>query len=138
MRFGPIFASRLWKKITTWRYRRMKSVTLLRLVGVLTLLISLAGIPLYGQGQQPSSQDPAAQSQPSDQESSQSQPTHIFVGKITKSKGELVLKDDADTVYKLDNTDQAKPWVGKTVKITGTLDDATKTIHVTNMEAPSS
>jgi hypothetical protein len=115
----------------------MKSLTLLRLVGVLTLLISLAGIPLYGHGQQPSSQDPAAQSQPSGQESSQSQP-RIFVGKIIKSMGELVFKDDAGTVYKLDNADQAKSWVGKTVKITGTLDDATKTIHVTNMEAPSS
>jgi len=72
------------------------------------------------------------------QESNQSQPTHIFVGKIAKSKGDLVLKDDAGTMYKLDNSDQAKSWVGKTVKVTGTLDDATKTIHVTNIEAPSS
>ena len=117
----------------------MTSLTLLRLVGILTLLISLAGIPLYGQGQQPASQDPAAQSQPSmGQDSSQSQPTHIFVGKIAKSKGDLVLKDDAGTMYKLDNTDQAKSFVGKNVKVTGTLDEATKTIHVTNIEAPSS
>ena len=39
------------------------------------------------------------------------------------------------TVYKLD--DQAKPadFAGGQVKVTGTLDKATKTIHVTNIEA---
>jgi Protein of unknown function (DUF5818) len=116
----------------------MKSLTLLRLAGLLVLLISLAGIPLYGQAAQ-GQQDPAAQSQPSmGQESNQSQTSHIFVGKIAKSKGDLVFKDDAGTMYKLDNADQAKSFVGKSVKITGTLDEATKTIHVTNIESPSS
>ena len=127
----------------------MKSLTLLKLAGLLVLLISLAGIPLYGQaaqGQDPSasqpqtqpSQDPE-QSQPSmSQESNQGQPSHIFVGKIAKSKGDLVFKDDAGTMYKLDNADQAKSFVGKNVKITGTLDESTKTIHVANIESPSS
>jgi Protein of unknown function (DUF5818) len=116
----------------------MKSLTLLRLLGVLVLLISLAGIPLYGQGQQPRQQDPAAQSQPSmGQQSTQGQ-SQTFMGKITKSKGDLVLRDDAGTSYKLDNADQAKQFVGKSVKVTGTLDATTNTIHVTNIEAPSS
>ncbi|HEX9110618.1 MAG TPA: DUF5818 domain-containing protein [Terriglobales bacterium] len=117
----------------------MKSLTLVRLLGLLALLVSLAGIPLYGQqGQQP--QDPsAAQSQPSmGEQSAQGQTTQIFVGKIAKSKGDLVLRDDAGTSYKLDNADQAKEFVGKSVKVTGTLDAATNTIHVTNIEAPSS
>jgi hypothetical protein len=119
----------------------MKSLSLLRLLGLLALLISLAGIPLYGQGQgqQPASQDPAAQSQDSmSQQSAQSQPSQIFVGKVAKSKGDLVLKDDAGTSYKLDNADQAKPFVGKNVKVTGTLDAATNTIHITTIEPPSS
>ncbi|HYU45871.1 MAG TPA: DUF5818 domain-containing protein [Terriglobales bacterium] len=118
----------------------MRSLTLLRLLGLLVLLVSLAGIPLYGQqGQQPGSQDPTAQSQPSmGQQSAQGQTTQIFVGKIAKSKGDLVLRDDAGTSYKLDNADQAKQFVGKSVKVTGTLDSATNTIHVTNIEAPSS
>jgi Protein of unknown function (DUF5818) len=116
----------------------MKSLTLLRLLGLVALLVSLAGIPLYAQqGQQP--QDPsAAQSQPSmGQQSAQGQTSQIFVGKIAKSKGDLVLRDDAGTSYKLDNADQAKQFVGKSVKVTGTLDSATNTIHVTNIEAPS-
>src|SRR6266481_5522065 len=117
----------------------MKSLTLLRLLGLLGLLIGLAGTPLYGQGQQPGSQDQAAQSQPStSQQSAQSQPSQVFVGKIAKSKGDVVFKDDAGTAYKLDNTDQAKSFVGKSVKVTGTLDTATNTIHVTNIEGPSS
>ena len=117
----------------------MKSLTLLRLLGLLVLLVSLAGIPLYAQqAQQP--QDPsAAQSQPSmGQQSAQGQTAQIFVGKIAKSKGDLVLRDDAGTSYKLDNADQATEFVGKSVKVTGTLDAATNTIHVTNIEAPSS
>jgi uncharacterized iron-regulated membrane protein len=148
----------------------MKSNTLLRLVGLLTLLICVAGIPLYGQqaqqpatqeptaqepaaqqpatqeptaqepaAQQPATQEPTAQSPDSmSQESNQSQPTQMFMGKIAKSKGDLVLKGDAGTSYKLDNPDQAKQWVGKKVKVTGKLDTATNTIHVANIEAPSS
>jgi glutaredoxin len=118
----------------------MKSLTLVRLLGLVTLLVTLAGIPLYGQGlQEPTSQDPAAQSQPSmKQQSTQNQVPQIFVGKIARSKGNLVLNDDAGALYKLDNTDQAKQFIGKTVTVTGTLDASTNTIHVANMEAPSS
>lgn len=155
----------------------MKSLSVFRLLGLLALLIGLAGIPLYGQGQQPASQDPAAQSQsppdqqepapqsqsPSDQQqpsarpessqqepgaqsqdsdsspqSAQSRPTQIFVGKVAKSKDGLMLKGDTGMSYKLDNADQAKPFVGKSVKVTGTLDAASNTIHVTNIEPASS
>ena len=123
----------------------MKSLTLLRLLGLVALLVSLAGIPLYGQaGQQPASQDPAAQSQPAQpqtsmsEQSNQSQQAQTFMGKIDKSKGDLVLKDDAGTTYKLDNADQAKEFIGKKVKVTGTLDAASNTIHVASIEPPSS
>jgi hypothetical protein len=122
----------------------MKLHTTLRLLGSTALLVGLIGVPSYGQ--QSTSQDPAAQSQPSaqpqtsmSQQSSQSQPSQIFVGKIAKSKsGDVVFKDDAGTSYKLDNADQATQYVGKTVKMTGTLDASTNTIHVTNIEGPSS
>ena len=128
----------------------MKLHTTLRLLGSAALLVGLTGIPSYGQ--QSTSQDPAAQSQPSTQsqpsaqpqtsmspQSSQSQPSQIFVGKIAKGKsGDVVFKDDAGTSYKLDNADQATQYVGKTVKMTGTLDASTNTIHVTNIEGPSS
>lgn len=120
----------------------MKSLDLFRLPGRLALLVSLAGIPLYGQQQQAGSQDqnPAAQSQPSTSEqSAQSQPSQIFVGKVTKSRaGDLLLQGDAGMSYKLDNADEARPFVGRNVTVTGTLDAATNTIHITKIEPPSS
>ena len=72
------------------------------------------------------------------EQSNQSQQAQTFMGKIDKSKGDLVLKDDAGTTYKLDNADQAKEFIGKKVKVTGTLDAATNTIHVASIEPPSS
>lgn len=131
----------------------MKSLNHFRLLGSLALLVALTGIPLYAQEQQPAAQDPAAQSQPAAQDpapqsdtSMSPQPTQtqqIFVGKIAKSKGDLVFgdlvfKDDAGTAYKLDNSEEAKDFVGKTVTVTGTLDTATNTIHILNIEAPHS
>jgi hypothetical protein len=119
----------------------MKSLNLVKLLGLLALLISLAGNTLYGQEQQTGSQqDPSAQSQPSmNQQSAQSQPSQIFVGKVAKSKaGDLLLKGDAGMSYKLDSIDQATPFVGKKVKVTGTLDAATNTIHITTIEPPAS
>ena len=67
---------------------------------------------------------------------SDQQQSQTFVGKITKSKGGVTLKDSAtNSSYKLDNATQAKQYAGKTVKVTGTLDPATNTIHVANIEA---
>ncbi|HVB55575.1 MAG TPA: DUF5818 domain-containing protein [Candidatus Acidoferrales bacterium] len=55
-----------------------------------------------------------------------------------KNGGKYVLFNSASkTVYQLD--DQTKPadFAGGKVKVTGTLDKATKTIHVTSIEAAS-
>ncbi|MGA7849285.1 MAG: DUF5818 domain-containing protein, partial [Terriglobales bacterium] len=97
-------------------------------------------IPLYGQEQQSESQDPAAEPQTSmSQQSTQTQLSQIFVGKVAKSRaGDLLLKCDGGMSYKLDNADQTTPFVGKNVTVTGTLDAATNTIHITIIEAPSS
>jgi len=55
-----------------------------------------------------------------------------------KGGGKFVLYNDSSkAVYQLD--DQAKPeaFAGQKVKVTGTLDKATKTIHVTDIAAAS-
>jgi len=58
-----------------------------------------------------------------------------FGGKITKSKDGLVLKDPTNhTSYRLDDAEKARHFLGKNVTVTGTLDQATKTIHVSNIE----
>jgi hypothetical protein len=124
----------------------MKSLNLFRSLGLVALSFGIASIPLHGQSQQPTSQDPSAQSQPAPaqspsmtEQSTQPQlPGQLFVGTIAKSKGSVVLKADAGVSYKLDKTDEAMQFVGKTVKVTGTLDSATNTIHVTNIAPPTS
>lgn len=117
----------------------MKSLTALRLLALLVLCISLTGISLYAQ-EQPSSQDPAqAQDTQAQPATPSQQQTQTFSGKITKSKGDLVLKDQAtNATYKLDNPDQAQQYVGKDVKVTGTLDPSSNTIHVSDIEMASS
>jgi cytoskeletal protein RodZ len=125
------------------------------LVGVLILMISLTGVYAIAQQDQPQAQpqtqpstspsaSPAAspsQSPSAADQASQSQmgqQAQTFMGKISKENGSLVLKDKAsNTSYKLDNEEQAKQFEGKDVKVTGTLDPATNTVHVTNIEIAS-
>lgn len=114
----------------------MKSLTPLRLLLVMALVISLASISLYAQAQQDPAQAQGAQAQPATPSQQQAQ---TFSGKITKSKGDLVLKDEAtNATYKLDNPDQVQQYVGKDVKVTGTLDPSSNTIHVSSIEMASS
>jgi len=55
-----------------------------------------------------------------------------------KGGSTLVLYDKAiNTIYKLDDQDRAKSLAGENVKVQGTLDHATKTIHVDTIEAAS-
>ena len=55
-----------------------------------------------------------------------------------KHGGQYVLYDAAKkSVYQLDDQTKPEQFAGAKVKVTGTLDKATKTIHVTNIEAAS-
>lgn len=57
---------------------------------------------------------------------------------VTKMGGKYVLFNAAKkTVYELDDQQKPADFAGKNVKVTGTYDKATKTIHVTNIEAAS-
>ena len=55
-----------------------------------------------------------------------------------KGGGKYVLYDAATkTTYQLDDQKKPEAFAGAKVKVTGTLDDATKTIHVTKIDAAS-
>jgi hypothetical protein len=79
------------------------------------------------QQQQPDNQNPpAAMNQPSDPQT--------FSGKVAKAGGKFVLRDTAsNTMYLLDDEGKAKPFEGQEVKVSGTLDAQTKTIHVSSI-----
>jgi hypothetical protein len=55
-----------------------------------------------------------------------------------KAGGKYVLYDAATkTIYLLDDQQKPEKFVGKKVKITGTYDQATDTLHVTNIQPAS-
>ncbi len=55
-----------------------------------------------------------------------------------KAGGKYVLFDKATmTIYLLDDQQKPIPFAGKNVKVTGTLDKATETLHVSNITSAS-
>jgi len=56
----------------------------------------------------------------------------LYWAHFAKPPSKFVLYDAAaKTTYQLDDQDWVQPYVGQTVQITGTLNAATKTIHIT-------
>ncbi len=56
--------------------------------------------------------------------------------KCVQMGGKLVLYDAATkTVYQLDDQDKPKEFAGQKVEVSGSLDNATKTIHVESIKA---
>ena len=90
------------------------------------------------QQQQPNQAQPQQQpdqAQPSQQQPDQSQAqTATFTGTVVKNGDQYALRDSSGAVYKLDDPDRAKPFEGKTVKVTGQLDEQAKVIHVESIE----
>ena len=90
------------------------------------LMIGLAGfsIPLRSQSQ---SQDPSVQQS--------GQQAQTFTGKISKKGDKYVLRDSSSKMtYELDDQEKVKSFDGKDVKVTGTLDAQTQTIHVADIQ----
>ena len=59
----------------------------------------------------------------------------LYWAHFAKPPSKYVLYDAATkTTYQLDDQKSVQPYVGETVQITGTLNAATKTIHVTGVK----
>jgi uncharacterized protein YdeI (BOF family) len=97
--------------------------------------------------QQPGQTQPAQpdQAQPQQPQPDQTQPqqpqpdqnqaqTATFTGTVVKNGDQFALRDSSGAVYTLDDSQRAKPFEGKTVKVTGQLDEQAKVIHVENIE----
>lgn len=83
-------------------------------------------------------QSPAFVRSAQSQAQAQQQPVQKFQGTIVKSKDKYILQDKTSGVtYQLDNQDKAKEFVGRDVKVTGTLDPSTNTIQVSDIQARS-
>jgi hypothetical protein len=66
----------------------------------------------------------------------QAQPeAKTFTGTILKSGENFVLSESGTkSRYLLDNQDKARPYEGKNVKITGTIDGASNLIHIETIQ----
>jgi hypothetical protein len=107
--------------------------TIIRIFALTTTLF-LVGVNLNAATVAVPQQD-SAQMQPPQQAQSDADKTSVFTGKVMEAKGQLVLMDTATkATYVLDDQEKAKPFKGKTVKVTGTLEAASNTIHISNIE----
>ena len=116
----------------------MKKSMVSSLTAIMVLLLGMAST-FYLNSQEDSSapQRPPQASAQSDA-SAQPQDSKVFTGTIVKKGGVLVLKDAAGgTTYQLDDQKKVKGYVGKAVKVTGSLDATANTIHVQEIEISS-
>jgi uncharacterized protein YdeI (BOF family) len=118
----------------------------LNYLGTAVLSAGLTCIPALAQTGSTPSQDPSQQPAPTQSQPSQASPTssdsmsqgQAFTGTIVKGSDGYMLQDDTNKAsYKLDNAKIAKKFNGKNVKVTGTLDSTSNTIHVTDVQAAS-
>jgi hypothetical protein len=85
--------------------------------------------------QQTQPQPDQAQPQPNPDQATQDQSSaKTFTGTIQKSGSHFVLKDSSGQIFKLDDAASAKPYVGKSVKVVGQLDEQAMLIHVQSIE----
>jgi hypothetical protein len=55
-------------------------------------------------------------------------------GTIVKDGARYVLRVSIDSAYQLDDQEKAKQYQGKHVRVTGTLDEDGKSLHITSIE----
>ena len=75
------------------------------------------------------------QAQPPQQPDQSQAKSATFTGTVVKNGDQFALRDSSGAIYTLDDTDRAKPFEGKTVKVTGQLDEQAKVIHVESIES---
>jgi hypothetical protein len=110
----------------------------LSLLATLALAAALSPAVLAQQDQpaQPSPSDPQTQSTPAPDTSADTQTQKSFSGTVMKVERQYVLKTDSAT-YQLDDQTKAKRFNGKQVTVSGTLDQSTSMIRVSDIQPAS-
>lgn len=129
------------------RRLNMKTNKIQTLLGISSCALVLASAQAWGASalksaapmpviQEP--QNPPAQTSPDQMPNSNASKTATFTGTVVKDGEQYVLRDSSGSVYKLDDSERAQAFEGKTVKVTGRLDSQSKMIHVDSIEPLSS
>ena len=61
--------------------------------------------------------------------------TQIFRGTVIRNGAQLLLRDSSGQLFRLDNSAQAQPYLGKTVTVTGQLNATAKLISLEQIKA---
>jgi Protein of unknown function (DUF5818) len=85
----------------------------------------------------PQEQQPKSERPDSAVAQQQQLPVQTLTGTITKEDGKYVLKASDSKTYQIDDQDKARQFEGKQVKIVGSLDPSTGTIHLQSIEPAS-
>jgi hypothetical protein len=75
--------------------------------------------------------------QPNEQPQTDQQKSQAYVGQVVKAKNgqyALLINKQTGTGYYLDDQNKAKQFEGQNVKVIGTLDIASRTIHISDIE----
>ena len=88
--------------------------------------------------EEPQQRPPQRPQPPAQEQTQQDEQQQTVTGKIaTSNDGKYVLVDPNGTMYQLDDQRTAKTFAGKMVKVSGTVDTASNSIHVTEIKAAS-
>jgi hypothetical protein len=128
----------------------MKKLITVMATMALAMALSIVSFAQQDQSSQPSPQQPTSDTQSGQQSgadqqaqqpsspsqdsanSTQAPQDSSFTGTVVKAAGKYVLKT-SDMNYQLDDQRKAKQFVGQQVKVSGSLDSSTSTIHVSDI-----
>jgi len=82
----------------------------------------------------PDSRPDPQPAQPPNPHARQQTPSQTFTGKIVRDGEKYVLKVSSNTTYQLDEQSSAEQYQDKEVKIVGTVEPGSNTIHVVRIE----
>ena len=113
--------------------KKLKVLVCLVALGVIVGFSQLT--PLRAHNASTAAVSPLSTTQPSDDK----QEAKTFLGKITEAKAQdgspvYVLEENAGNRWMLDDQAKAKEFDGQNVKVTGTVDVASRTIHVIEIQ----
>lgn len=65
------------------------------------------------------------------------QQSMVFTGRVLRNGGQYLLRDSSGQVFRLDDPDHAGSYEGRVVTITGSIDAASRLIHIERIGASS-
>jgi hypothetical protein len=103
-------------------------------LGAMVLAFAIAWGSPFAVANSESAQDQSLLQQQPDQNQASQTKSATFAGTIVKNGDQYILRDSSGQSFGLDDSEKARQFEGKTVKVTGQLDEQAKVIHVETIQ----